>query len=97
MFAALFGICLYMHLSIRKKAHVDLIDTGLITEVFSMYQLYCITGMPPNQPPPGVPPPGHHPVAPPAPHVNPAFFPQPHGAPIPTPVSEQSILVSVLA
>lgn len=42
--------------------------------------------MPPSQPPPGVPPPGH-PVAPPAPHVNPAFFPPAHSSALPPPVS----------
>lgn len=45
-----------------------------------------IVGMPPQQPPPGVPPPGH-PVVPPAPHVNPAFFPPQHGSGLPPPVS----------
>lgn len=42
--------------------------------------------MPPSQPPPGVPPPGH-PVVPPAPHVNPAFFPPAQGSALPPPVS----------
>jgi hypothetical protein len=48
------------------------------------YIILKFTGMPPQQPPISVPPPGH-PTAP-APHVNPAFFPPPHGAPPPAAV-----------
>lgn len=58
-----------------------LLNTGNTSEWKKIQSFICFVGMPPAIPPTSLPPPGH-PVAP-APHVNPAFFPPPHGAPPP--------------
>ena len=44
---------------------------------------FLFTGMPPSQPPPGVPMQGPPVGVPPAPHVNPAFFPPTHPQAVP--------------